>query len=84
MITIKKHQLVYIIIAEMNQLYIADFTDDDATHSFKFKEKITSREPTLAQIIVPLKYLSIFLGTRQLSLINCKINLMLTWSVCLV
>ena len=30
--------------------------------------------------MVPLKYLSNFLGTIEMQLINCKINLILTWS----
>ena len=55
MITIKKHQVVYIIIAEMNQLYIVDFTNDDATHSFKFKEKITCQRTNVGANNSPIK-----------------------------
>ena len=32
------------------------------------------------EIIVPLKYLSYFWRTLEMPLINCKINLILTWS----
>ena len=33
-----------------------------------------------AEIIVPLKYLSNFWRTLEMPLINCEINLILTWS----
>ena len=68
----------------MNQLYIVDFTNDDATHSFKFKEKITCQRTNVGANNSPIKISKYFLGARQLSLINCKINLMLTWSAYLV
>ena len=32
------------------------------------------------EIMVPLKYLSNFWRTLEMSLINCEINLILTWS----
>ena len=32
------------------------------------------------ETIVPLKYLSNFCITREMLLINCKVNLLLTWS----
>ena len=32
------------------------------------------------ETIVPLKYLSNFWRTLEISLINCKVNLILTWS----
>ena len=32
------------------------------------------------QIMVPLKYLSNFSKTLEMSLINCEINLIFTWS----
>ena len=32
------------------------------------------------EIMVPLKYLSNFWRTLEISLINCEINLLLTWS----
>ena len=50
----------------------------------KFKQKITGK--TVAggtkniEIIVSLKYLSTFWRTLKMPLINCKINLIVTWS----
>ena len=53
--------------------------------SFKFKVKITGTTPVAGntkdvEIIVPLKYLSNFWKTLEMPLINCEINLILTWS----
>ena len=52
--------------------------------SFKFKQKITGstgNDGTKAvQIMVPLKYLSNVWRTPEMPLINCEINLILTWS----
>ena len=54
------------------------------TALFKFKQKITGsteRCGTKAvQIMIPLKYLSNFLTTLEIPLINCEINLILTRS----
>ena len=49
---------------------------------FKFKQKITSQasDPKDVEIMIPLKYLSDFWRTLEIRLMNCKINLMLTWS----
>ena len=33
-----------------------------------------------AEILVPLKYRSVFWGSLELPFINCEINLILTWS----
>ena len=49
--------------------------------SFKFKIKITGKTPAVdntkdVKIAVPLKYIS----NSEMSLINCEINLILTWS----
>ena len=41
-------------------------TDDNGTKDF--------------EIVVPLKYLNNFWKTLEMSLINCEINLILTWS----
>ena len=53
--------------------------------SFKFKEKIkgetTSNGTKDVSIMVPLKNLSNFWRTLEMSLINCEIILILTWSV---
>ena len=51
---------------------------------FKFKQKLTGQTDNNGrknvEIIVPLKYLSYFWGTLEMPLINCEINLNLTWS----
>ena len=53
--------------------------------SFKFNAKITGKTPDDGnkkdiEIIMPLKYLSNFWRTLEMPLINCEINLILTWS----
>ena len=55
------------------------------SESFKFKVKIAGKIPDDGntkdvEIIVPLKYLSNFWRTLEMSLINCEVNLILTWS----
>ena len=55
------------------------------SESFKSKVKITGKTPNNGntkdvEIIVPLKYLSNFWRTLEMSLINCEISLFLTWS----
>ena len=47
--------------------------------------KITGKTPNNGntkdiEIIIPLKYLSNFYRTLEMSLINCEVNLILTWS----
>ena len=70
---------------------ITDFNGANATDSFNFKNKITGQtaannnDGNIAgrvdvEVMVPLKYLSNFWGTPEMSLINCKIELILTWS----
>ena len=53
--------------------------------SFDYKTNITGKLERFnrtkdAEIVVPLKYLSHFWGTLDMPLINCVINLILTWS----
>ena len=53
--------------------------------SFKSKIKITGKTPVNdnekdVEIMVPLKYLSNFWRTLEMPLINCEVNLILTWS----
>ena len=53
--------------------------------SFKSKVKITGQTPDDGntkdvEIIVPLKCLSNFWRTLEMPLINCEVNLILTWS----
>ena len=60
------------------------FSDDNTTDSFKFKAKITGQTGNdgtkYVEIMVPLKYLSNFWRTLEMPLINCEVNLILTWS----
>ena len=55
------------------------------SESFKSKVKITGKPPAdrntkNVEIIVALKYLSNFWRTPEMTLINCEVNLILTWS----
>ena len=60
------------------------FDVNNTTDSFKFKEKITGQTGNNGtkdvEITVPLKYLSNFWRTLEMPLINCEVNLILTWS----
>ena len=64
---------------------------DDPNHnladseSFKCKTKITGKthnngDEKDVEIMAPLKYLSNFWRTLEMILINCEVNLILTWS----
>ena len=64
---------------------IVDFNGVNATDSFNFKTKITGQTDNNGridniEIMVPLKYLSNFWRTLEMPLINCEVNLILTWS----
>ena len=64
---------------------IVDFNGANATDSFNFKTKITGQTDNNGridnvEIMVPLKYLSNFWRTLEIPLINCEVNLILTWS----
>ena len=63
---------------------IVDFNGANSTDSFNFRPKITGQNgdngTKEVEIMVPLKYLSNFWRTTEMSLINCEINLLLTWS----
>ena len=55
------------------------------SESLKSKIKITRKTPAAGnekdvEIMVPLKYLSNFWKTLEIPLINCEVNLILTWS----
>ena len=68
-----------------NNDIIVDFiTDNNNTISFKFKQQIArltgSNWIKEVEIMFPLKYLSNFSRTLEMSLINCEISLILTWS----
>ena len=60
------------------------FHVNNLTDSFKFKAKITGQTGNDGtkdvDIMVPLKYLSNFWRTLEMPLINCEVNLILTWS----
>ena len=60
------------------------FSDDNNSALFPFKQKITGQignEGTKdVDIIIPLKYLSNFWRTLEIPLINCEVNLILSWS----
>ena len=63
---------------------ITEFKVNNTTDSFNFKVKITAQTgddgTKDVEIMVPLKYLSNFWRTLEMSLINCEVNLILTWS----
>ena len=65
-----------------NEIIVFDI--NNLTDSFKFKAKITGQTGNDGtkgvEIMVPLKYLSNFWGTLEMPLINCEVNLILTWS----
>ena len=67
--------------------YYRDDPNDNVTQSesCKFKIKIRGKTPVASntrdvEIVIPLKYLSNFWRTLEMPLINCEINLILTWS----
>ena len=67
--------------------YYRDDPNNNITRSesFKSKIKITGKTPAVGntkdvEIIVPLKYLSNFWRTLEMPLINCEVNIILTWS----
>ena len=69
-------------MAILQRWALDNFTDSE---SFKSKLKITQNTPADGntrdiEIIVPLKYLRNVWVTFEMSLINCEVNLILTWS----
>ena len=72
------------ILAVNNNGDIVDFNGANATDSFNFKTKITGQTNDdgiiNVEIMVPLKYLSNFWRTLEMPLINCEVELILTWS----
>ena len=70
--------------ARDNNNLIEGFTSANLIDSFNFKAKITGRIGNGGtkddELIVPLKYLSNFWRTLEMPLINCEVNLILTWS----
>ena len=64
---------------------VIDFpADNNDSTSFKFKQQITGQTGNSGtkdvEIMVPLKNLSDFWRTLEMSLINCEISLQLKWS----
>ena len=72
------------IPARNNTNAIILFAENNLTDSFNFKAKITGQTGNNGrkdvEIMVPLKYLSNFWRTLEMPLINCEVNLILTWS----
>ena len=67
--------------------YYKDETNDSFADSKSFESKVKITRNTAAddntkyvEIIVPLKYLCNFWRTLEMPLINCEVNLILTWS----
>ena len=67
-----------------NNNTIVIFTDNSLTDSFNFKVKITGQAEDdgtkYVEIMVQLKYVSNFWRTLEMPVINCEINVILTWS----
>ena len=67
-----------------NNNAIVNFGENNPTDSFSFKVKMTSQSgdngTKNVEITVPLKYLSNSWRTLEMSLINCEVNLILSWS----
>ena len=66
--------------------YYKDDPNDNVANSESFKSKVKMTGKTRnngntkdLEIIVPLKYLSNFWRTLEMPLINCEVNLILTW-----
>ena len=72
------------IPARSNNDEIAAFDANNLTDSFNFKVKITGQTEDDGtkdvELMVPLKYLNNFWRTLEMPLINCEVNLILTWS----
>ena len=73
------------IPAVNNNNVIVNFNGGNATDSFNYKTKITGQTNNNGridnvEITVPLKYLSNFWRTLEMSLINCEVEIILNWS----
>ena len=72
------------IPAVNNDNALVDFAENSLTNSFNFKVKMAGQTGNNGtknvEIMVPLKYLSNFWRTVEMPLVNCEINLILTWS----
>ena len=67
-----------------NNNAIINFAENNLSDSFNFRVKMTSQTgddgTKNVEIMVPPKYLSNFWRILEMPLINCEINLILTWS----
>ena len=67
-----------------NNKAIVYFAESNLTGSFNFKLKMSFQTGDdgikNVKIMIPLKYLSNFWRTLEMSLINCEVNLILAWS----
>ena len=67
-----------------NNNAIVNFVENNLTDSFNFKVKMTGQTgddgTKNVEIMVPPKYLSNFGRTLEMALINCEVNVILTWS----
>ena len=73
------------IPAVNNDGNIVMFNEANDTDSLNFKSKIIGKtnddgDIENVEIMVPLKYLSNFWRTLEMPLINCEVELILTWS----
>ena len=72
------------IPAVNNNGAIVNFNGSNVIDSFNFKGKINGQTGVNGtkdvEIMVPLKYLSNFWRALEMSLVNCEVNLILTWS----
>ena len=63
---------------------IKNFHANNNNTSFKFKQEITgvaiAGGTKKVEIIMPLKYLINFWRTLEMPLINCEVNIILTWT----
>ena len=66
-----------------NNNAIVDFTNANLTNSFNFEAKMTGQTDNNGtkdvEIMGQIKYLSNFWRTLEMPLINCEVNLILTW-----
>ena len=88
MYNLKEYKDNYLKTLEGLWQYYWDEPNDNITQleSFKSKIKITGKTRDCGNlknvvVAVPLKHLSNFWRTLEMLLINCEINLILTWSV---
>ena len=66
-----------------NDNAIVNFTENNLTDIMSGQTEMMVRRKFSTknvEIMVPLKYLSNFWRTREMSFVNCEINLIVTWS----